>query len=122
MKKPIIPTARVSAPIIEKITVQLASLSRSKNINPPKTTRTETRGIMAFIPSAFPLFEESVESVSQALNAASFAVEPKSVITQSRIIVSATPTVIADTVAGINFPIISVRRSTKLKMEIPQST
>ena len=116
---PSTPITSVSAPITENITVQLLSLSRSKNIKPPNTTSTATSGIIAFIPSARPRFSLSVESVSHALNAASFAVEPKNVITQSRIIASDTPTVAADVVIAKVFSIKSVFKNTKLKIEMP---
>ena len=119
MKIPRIPITRVKIPMMEKITVQLDGLSKSRNIKPPKTTRTDTKGIIAFIPSAAPLFLELVESVSQALKAASFAVEPKKVITQSSIIAKVTPTEAAETAIGKALLISSCFKNTKLKIEIP---
>ena len=116
-KKPAIPIAVVNPPMTAKITLQLPGCSKSKNIKPPKTTKMLTSGIIALIPSAAPRFEESVESVNQALNAASLAVEPKNVITQSIIIVRLTPTVAAETVIPKVLLIISSRRKIKLKME-----
>ena len=80
-----------------------------------------TSGIMAFMPSAEPLFVESVESVSHALKQASFAEELKNVMTQSMIITAETPTDIAETAEGKSFSITSVRMSAKLQMEIPQA-
>ena len=50
---------------------------------PPATIKSANSGIMDKTPSTFPRFEEDVLSVTQALNAASFAVEPKVVIKQS---------------------------------------
>lgn len=77
IKIPRIPTRITTTPMIEKMIVQLEDFSRSKNIKPPKTTSIATSGIIEFIPSTEPLFVESVLSVIHALNAASFAVEPK---------------------------------------------
>ena len=121
MKKPKMPMAAVSTPMMAKISVQLEACSKSKNIKPPKTTRILTRGIMALMPSAAPRLEGSVESVSQALKAASLAVEPKKVITQSKIMVRLMPTVAALTAIPKVLLMISSRRRIKLKMEIPHS-
>ena len=100
IKKPSIPIIVTRVPIIAKMTDQLSDFSKSKNINPPNTTSILTSGIIAFIPSAAPRFEESVESVSQALKAASLALEPKKVITQSRMIVRLTPKDAAEAAIG----------------------
>ena len=51
--------------------------------NPPATISIAARGKMERIPSTFPRNVLSVLSVTHALKQASFAVEPKSVITQS---------------------------------------
>ena len=104
------------------IDVQLDCKLRSKAIKPPKTTRIDTSGIIAFIPSAAPLLVSSVLSVSHALNAASFALEPKKVIIQSKAMTSEAPTVAAEAVAGITAEIKSVLISEKQSIEIPQST
>ena len=90
-------------------------------MNPPKTARIAMSGIMAFTPSAAPRFFSVVESVSQALKAASFAVEPKKVITQSRMMVKEMPTEAALTAAPKRRPITSVRMKAKARMEIPQA-
>ena len=108
-------------PIIANITDQLEDSSRLKPINPPNTTKIAIRGIIALIPSALPRLEASVESVSQALNAASLAVEPKNVITQSSIIVKETPKLAAETVKGNSLFIVSIFNAEKLKIETPQS-
>ena len=121
IKIPTIPTSITPTPIIENIHIQLCARLRSNAINPPKTARIATRGIIAFMPSAAPLFDASVLSVSHALNAASFALEPKKVIRQSSMITRDTPTVATDTVAGTMAPITSARTKTKPRMEIPQS-
>ena len=71
------------------------------------------------MPSAAPLFVESVESVSHALNAASFAAEPKNVITQSSKMVRATPSEVTETAMGNSVPRVFVFSATKLNMEIP---
>ena len=63
--------------MMANIAVQLEASFKSKAIKPPKTASMATRGIIALIPSAAPRFEESVESVSHALKAASLADEPK---------------------------------------------
>ena len=106
--------------MMAKIQVQLDSLDRSKNINPPKTTKIARRGIMELMPSAAPRLVLSVESVSQALKAASLAVEPKKVMTQSRMMTKETPTAAADVAMGKRAPMMSVFKSIKLKMEMHQ--
>ena len=63
-------------------------MSRSKPMKPPKTTSMETSGIMELKPSILPRLLSSPLSVSHALYAASLAVEPKNVMTQSITIVS----------------------------------
>lgn len=105
--------------MIEKMIVQLEDFSRSKNIKPPKTTSIATSGIIEFIPSTEPLFVESVLSVIHALNAASFAVEPKNVIIQSSAIVSVTPKAAAEVTIGNNVPSTCVLSKVKQKMEMP---
>ena len=102
-----------------KILLQLSARERSNAINPPKTARMEIRGIMALIPSAAPLFEESVLSVNHALNAASFALEPKNVIRQSKIMTKETPIAADETAMGKSDSMISVRMNTKQRMEMP---
>ena len=76
-----------------------------------------TRGIIALIPSALPLFDESVISVSHALYAASFALEPKKVITQSIIITSVIQTALTDA-AGKSFPITSTLINANESMDV----
>ena len=98
MKKPKIPIRVTRVPMMVNIRLQELDFSKSKNINPPKTTKIATSGIIEFIPSTEPLLVESVESVSQALKAASLAEEPKKVIAQSKTIVSEMPSEAADTV------------------------
>ena len=71
------------------------------------------------MPSAAPRLVESVESVSHALNAASFAVEPKKVITQSRMIVSEIHTAVRLAVIAAAGFITPFDKNTKLKIEIP---
>ena len=79
----------------------------------------ETSGIILFMPSAAPRLVLSVESVTQALKAASLAVEPKNVIRQSKMIVSETPRAAALVTMGNILPSTSVRISAKQNMEIP---
>ena len=88
-------------------------------MNPPKTTKIATRGIMALTPSAAPRLPPEVESVSHALKAASLAVEPKKVMIQSSAIEKDTPIAAADAVMGKSLPMISSRTKTKLKMDTP---
>ncbi len=90
-KNPATPITSTTIPMIMNITVQLAGTSRSNPMNPPNTTSMATSGIMALIPSILPLLVSFPESVSHALYAASLAVEPKNVITQSRMITILTP-------------------------------
>jgi hypothetical protein len=78
------------------------------------------RGIIALIPSAAPLFELGTDSVSHALKQASFALEPKNVITQSIIIVRLTPTLAAETTEGKRAFIISTLINAKEIIEMPQ--
>ena len=85
-----------------------------------KTTKIAISGIIEFIPSAFPLSSLVTLSVSHALKHASFADEPKKVITQSIIITSVTQTADADAAIGKSAPIISTLISAKLRIEIPQ--
>jgi len=120
IKKPRIPMTVTIAPMTVNIIVQLCDLFKSKNINPPNTRSIDTKGIIEFIPSAAPLFVESVESVSHALNAASFAAEPKNVITQSSRMVSVTPSDVTETAMGNNVPNVCVFNATKLNIETPQ--
>ena len=80
-----------------------------------------TNGIIELIPSAAPRFVLSVESVTQALKAASFADEPKNVIMQSNIMVSVAPKAAAEVTIGNTEEIISVFKNIKLKIEIPHS-
>ena len=119
MNIPKTPTRITHAPIIVNIHVQLLALLRSNAINPPNTASIATSGIIAFSPSAFPLLSLFVLSVSHALKAASFALEPKKVITQSSMITRDTPTAAADTAAGKRASIISARISTKERIDIP---
>ena len=65
--------------MMAKIQTQLDAKVKSKNIKPPNTARIATRGIIELIPSAAPRLVLSVLSVNHALNAASFAEEPKKV-------------------------------------------
>ena len=65
----------------------------------PKTTTIASKGIMASTVSVLPRFCGSVTSVIHALKAASFAVEPKKVMTQS-IITTNTPASITAFAAG----------------------
>ena len=106
--------------MIRKMAVQLSCLSRSKDMNPPKTTRMAIRGIMELTPSAIPRFVSSVLSVSQALYAASFAVEPKKVMTQSRMMVREMPICMAEAAMGNRAPRKSIRRKAKPMIEMPQ--
>ena len=115
------PTKITTAPMIENIIVQLDDSSRLKNINPPKTTKIATSGIMELIPSTEPLLVESVLSVIQALKAASFAVEPKNVIMQSNAIVSVTPNAAAEVTIGKSVPSTCVFSNAKQKMEMPHN-
>ena len=117
---PMIPIAIVAIPIMAKIITQLCARLRSKAINPPNTARMATRGIIELIPSAEPRLVESVESVSHALYAASFADEPKKVIRQSRTIVSVMPIAAALDAAGKRASITSSLSSANAKIEIPQ--
>ena len=61
----------------------------------------------------------STLSVSQALKAASFALDPKNVITQSRIITREIPMLAAETAAGKSASIISRRINTNEIIETP---
>ena len=88
-------------------------------MKPPNTTRIASSGIIAFRPSAEPRLVASVESVSHALKQASFADEPKNVITQSMTITSVTPTLAALAAMGKSEEITSTRSSTKHQMEMP---
>src|SRR5574344_3010302 len=101
------------------MTTQLCGLFKSNPMKPPKTTSIEMSGIMALIPPAEPLFVSSVESVSHALKLASFAEDPKNVITQSIMMTRETPTEAADVAAGNKTLITSVRMKAKLQMETP---
>ena len=118
-KKPAMPKSRTTEPMTPKIKVQVSGWFWSKPIKPPKTTRIAISGIIALMPSAAPLFVASVESVSQALKQASFAQEPKKVITQSMMMTRLTPIAAAEAAAGNSAPITSVRIRAKLQMEIP---
>ena len=82
-------------------------------------TSMEMSGSVAMTDSARPRFVSSVASVSQALKAASFAVEPKKVITQSSttIITAAAATAFA---AGKSFAALSAVTSPKAAVEPPQ--
>ena len=100
--------------------VQLWGALRSNAINPPKTARMATRGIIAFMPSAAPLLELSTLSVSQALKAASFADEPKKVIRQSRIITREIPTDAAEATIGNTAEMTSSLMRINASMEMPQ--
>ena len=120
-KKPAIPIMITATPIIAKIAVQLSLLPRSKDINPPKTASIATSGIIELMPSAAPRFVSSVTSVSQALKQASFAEEPKNVITQSIIITSVTQTAETEAAAGKIAPITSSRIRQNERMDMPQS-
>ena len=62
----------------------------------------------------------SVESVSHALYAASFALDPKKVITQSSMITRLIATADAETVAGITALIQSSLKSAKPSIDTPQ--
>ena len=104
--------------MIIKIALQSFALDRSKPIKPPNTTRIAISGIIALMPSALPCPPSCVASVSQALKAASFAVEPKKVITQSNTITSDTPALAA--AAALKKRVrISIRIKAKAAMEIP---
>ena len=115
------PIKVTTTPIMVKIAVQEADLSRSNAINPPKTTKIETSGIIALTPSAAPRFELSVLSVSHALNAASFALEPKKVITQSNIITKLAPTAAAETAVGKSTFITSILIKANDKIDMPHN-
>ena len=104
---------------MEKMTVQLSARSRSKAIKPPNTTRMATSGIMELMPSAAPRLVWSVLSVSHALKAASLADEPKKVMTQSRMMVSETPTAAAEAAIGKTAEIQSTRKRAKQNTEMP---
>ena len=119
MKKPKMPTTVTTVPIMAKMALQLEAFSKSKNMKPPNTTKMLTSGIMALIPSAAPRLVGSVESVSHALKAASLALEPKKVMTQSRMMVRLTPSVAAETIIEAFLDRISSRRKIKLKIERP---
>ena len=119
IKNPIIPITITDIPIIENIIVQLFEIERSKDINPPNTARIAISGIIAFIPSAAPRLLLSVESVSHALKQASFADEPKNVITQSIIITKVMHIAETDTAVGKIAPTISVLINAKERIEIP---
>ena len=103
-----------------KIKRQSSREVRSNAIKPPKTARIATSGSIELIPSAEPRLVESVESVSHALYAASFAEEPKKVIMQSRAMVSVTQIADALAAAGKSASMISSLRSAKANIEIPQ--
>ena len=122
-KNPSTPAIRTSAPITQNISVQYAGMDCERlagtSIIPPNTKRIAISGIMALSPSAAPRLLSSVLSVSQALNAASLAVEPKKVMIQSTATVSETPTVAAETVMGMTAEIQSTRKAAKAKMEMP---
>ena len=90
-------------------------------MNPPNTARIEISGIMELMPSAAPRFPGSVESVSHALYAASFAVDPKKVITQSRMITSVIPTDAALTADPNTAEITSARISAKAMIDTPHA-
>ena len=106
--------------MIANIATQLSDLSRSNAINPPNTASIATSGIIELMPSAAPLLVASVESVSHALYAASFALEPKKVITQSSMITRLIATADAETVAGITALIQSSLRSANPSIDTPQ--
>ena len=90
-------------------------------MKPPNNTRIEISGIMELMPSAAPRLVASVASVSHALYAASFAVEPKKVITQSRIMTSVIPTEAVLTAAPNREEITSARIRANAMIEIPQA-
>ena len=120
-KIPANPTTSTIPPIIKKITVQLEASSRLKPINPPNTTKIDTNGIIALMPSIFPLLDSSPTSVSQALYAASLAAEPKKVMAQSKIITRLTPSAAASATLphkGVNS---SILIKPKAKMETPHT-
>ena len=104
-----------------KITVQLSARSRLNPMNPPNTKRIATSGIMELKPSILPRSPSSPLSVSHALYAASFADEPKNVMTQSRTITNVTPR----EAAAAALPAIRVSISTLIspnpKIEIPHT-
>ena len=89
-------------------------------MKPPKTARMATRGIMALMPSAPPRLVSSVLSVSQALKAASLAVEPKKVMIQSRTMTRDTPTAAAEAAMGKTDLIQPSFRKMKQRMDTPQ--
>ena len=109
-----------ATPMMQNIAVQDSGRSRLNAINPPNTARIATSGIIEFIPSAAPLLVSLVESVSHALYAASLALEPKKVITQSSTITSVTASAEADATAGNAALIQSTRRSAKPRIDTPQ--
>lgn len=85
----------------------------------PKMTSIEMSGSVAMTDSARPRFDSSVASVNQALKAASFAVEPKKVMTQSSttIMTAAAETALA---AGKSFAAFSTVTRPKAAVEAPQ--
>lgn len=80
-KKPSTPPRQVMPPTIRKNSCQFPAWVRLSRA--PNTTSMATSGIMASTVSTRPRFSGTVTSVTQALKAASLAVEPKKVITQS---------------------------------------
>ena len=114
------PMRNTTAPMTQNTAVQLLCSPKSKPIKPPNTTKMASSGIMALMPSTAPRLVESVESVTQALKAASLAEEPKKVITQSKAMTKDTPTDAAEAAAGNRVLITSVRMRAKLRMDTPQ--
>ena len=111
------PVAVTSAPKMVKNSLQRpCCVSPSKS---PKMTSMEMSGSVAITDSARPRFVSSVASVSQALKAASLAVEPKKVITQSSttIITAAADTALA---AGKSLAAFSTVTRPKAAVETPQ--
>ena len=115
------PTQMTTPPMMAKIQVQLSLWFRSKPMKPPKTTRMEIRGIMELMPSTAPRLVRSVESVTQALKAASLALEPKKVMTQSMMMTRLTPRAMALAVMGKTASITSTRSRQKLRMLTPHT-
>ena len=122
VKIPKTPITKTVIPIIRKIEVQLLLSSRLKPKNPPKTTRMATSGIIELIPSAAPRFWSVAISVSQALKQASLALEPKNVITQSKIITKVMQRAETEVARGKRAPMVSVFIKANAKIETPHKT
>ena len=113
------PETSTIPPMVRNRIVQCDAFEVSAHIVPPNTTRIARSGIIALTPSALPRFVSSVLSVSHALKQASFADEPKNVITQSKTMTSMQPSAAALATAGNRTPIQSARRNAKHRIEMP---